>query len=74
MFDNGFVNYDGEDFPGEITCCDGIDQFEVSVMHKNGNHWKWPKTIDTILYARDDIVHTVYYVNMPNLYIKVTFG
>ena len=28
-----FVNYDGEDFPGEITCFDGNDQFEVSVMH-----------------------------------------
>ena len=49
------VNYDGEDFPGEITCCDGNDQFEVSVMHKSGNHWKWPKTIDKILYARDDM-------------------
>ena len=55
-----FVNYDGEDFPGEITCCDGNDQFEeVSVMHKSGNHWKWPKTIDKILYARDDIVRTI---------------
>ena len=49
-----FVNYAGDDFPGEITCCDGNDQFEeVSVMHKSGNHWKWPKTIDKILYARD---------------------
>ena len=53
------VNYDGEDFPGEITCCDGNDQFEVSEMHKSGNHWKWPKTIDKILYARDDIVRTI---------------
>ena len=25
-------------------------------MHKSDNHWKWPKTIDKILYARDDIV------------------
>ena len=30
------VNYDGEDFPGEITCCDGNDQFDVGVMHKSG--------------------------------------
>ena len=52
------VNYDGDDFPGEIACCDGNDQFEVSVMNKRGNHWKWPKTIDKILYARDDIVRT----------------
>ena len=43
-------------------------------MHKSSNHWKWPKTIDKILYARDDIVQTLDYVNMPNLYIKVTFG
>ena len=49
------VNYDGDDFPGEITC-DSNDQFEVSMMHKSGNHWKWPKTIDKILYARDDLV------------------
>ena len=68
------VNYDGDDFPGEITCCDGNDQFEDSVIHKSSNHWKWPKTIDKILYARDDLVQTLYYVNMPNLYIKVTFG
>ena len=42
------VNYDGEDFPGEITCCDGNDQFGVSVIHKSGNHWKWPKTINNL--------------------------
>ena len=24
------MDYDGEDFPGEITCCNGDDQFEVS--------------------------------------------
>ena len=46
-----FVNYDGDDFPGEIACCDGNDLFEVSEMHKSGNHWKWPKTIDKIHYA-----------------------
>ena len=56
------MNYDGDDFPGEITCCDGNDQFEVSVMHKSGNHCKWPKTIDKIIYARDDIVRTI---NLP---------
>ena len=54
-----FVNYDGDDFLGEITCCDGNDQFEFNVMHKSGNYWKWPKTIDKILYARDYIVRTI---------------
>ena len=68
------MNYEREDFPREITCCDGNDQFEVSVVHKSGNHWKWLKTIDQIYYARDDIVQTLYCVNMPNLYIKVTLG
>ena len=38
------VDYDGEDGPGELTCCNGDDQCEVSVMHKSGNHWKWPKS------------------------------
>ena len=52
------VNCDGEDFPGEITCCDD-DKFDVSMMQKSNNHWKWPKTIDKILYARDDIVRTI---------------
>ena len=28
-------------------------------MHKSGNHWKWPKTINKILYAKDDIVQTI---------------
>ena len=68
------MNYDEDNFPGEITCSDGNDQFEVSMMHKSGNHWKWTKTIDKILYARDNTVQTLYYVNMPNLFIKVTFG
>ena len=52
-------DYDGEDFPGEITCCNGDDQCEVGVMHKSSNHWKWPKVVNKILYARDDIVHTI---------------
>ena len=68
------MNYDGDDFPGEITCYDGNDQFEVSVMHKSSNHCKCPKTIDKIHYARDDIVQTLDYLNMTNLYIRVTFG
>ena len=53
------VDYDGEDGPGEITCCIGDDQCEVSVMHKSSNHWKWSKVIDKILYARDNIVRTI---------------
>ena len=53
------VDYDGEDGPGEMTCCNGDDQFEVGVMYKSGNHWKWPKVVNKILCARDNIVRTI---------------
>ena len=67
------MNYDGDDFPGEITCCNGNDQFEVSVMHKSGNHWKWPKTINKILYARDDSANTLLCKYAKFIY-QITFG
>ena len=34
------MNYDRDDFPGEITCCEDNDQFKVTMMHKSSNHWK----------------------------------
>ena len=53
------VNYDGEQFPGEITCCNNSD-VEVNVMHKAGSkYWKWPESIDKIFYERKDIVRTI---------------
>ena len=52
------VNYNGEEFPGEITSCGS--EIEVSVMHKSGNKfWKWPKTIDKIVYERKDVVRKI---------------
>ena len=52
------VNYNGEEFSGEITSCGS--EIEVSVMHKSGNKfWKWPKTIDKIFYERKDVVRKI---------------
>jgi len=49
------VNYDGADFPGEITNIVGFD-YEVNVMHKCGAFWKWPLTEDGIFYDRKNVV------------------
>ena len=49
------VNYDGADFPGEITNIVGFD-YEVNVMHKYGAFWKWPLTEDRIFYDRKNVV------------------
>ena len=45
------VDYNGADFPGEITNIVGFD-YEVNVMHKCGAFWKWPLTEDRIFYDR----------------------
>ena len=49
------VNYDGADFPGEITNIVGFD-YEVNVLHKCGAFWKWPLTEDRIFYDRKNVV------------------
>ena len=49
------VNYDGADFPGEITNIVGFD-YEVNVMHKCGAFWKWPLTEDRLSYDRKNVV------------------
>ena len=43
------VSYEGERFPGEVTNITGSD-FEVNVMQKSGNLWKWPKKENKIFY------------------------
>ena len=52
------VKYDGEKFPGEVTCIDNSD-VEVSVMHRSANAWKWPRPEDKIFYSRNEIVHVI---------------
>ena len=50
------VNYEGEEFPGEVTCIEDSD-VEVNVMHRSANAWKWPRPEDKIFYSRDKIVN-----------------
>ena len=54
------VHYDGMRYPGEVTNIDGGDnQYEVRVMHRSGNHWKWPVTDDKIFYSQEDIKNNI---------------
>lgn len=59
MNDWVLVQYENEQFPGEVTKVVGAD-IEVNVMHKSGNsYWKWPKREDKIFYAIDNIVKKI---------------
>ena len=60
------VNYEGEEFPGEVTSIEDSD-VEVSVMHRNANVWKWPRPEDKILYSRDKVVHQLLQAIEDNL-------
>ena len=52
------VNYDGEEFPGEITS--NAHDFEINVMHKSGNkYWKWPGVVDRIFYEKNNVVRNI---------------
>ncbi len=55
------VNYDGEEYPGEVTAISDQD-IQVNVMHKSGGAWKWPKEADKIYYAANDVAK---YINPP---------
>ena len=46
------VNYDGEKFPGEVTCIDDSD-VEVNVMYRSAYAWKRPRPEDKIFYSRN---------------------
>ena len=52
------VKYEGEEFPGEVTCIEDSD-VEVNVMHKSANSWKWPRPEDKIFYSRNKIVRVI---------------
>ena len=51
-------SYKDERFPGEVTNITGSD-FEVNVMHKSGNIWKWPKRECKILCKWENIVQRI---------------
>ena len=39
------VDYNGDQFDGEITSITGND-YKVNVMHQSGNYWKWSNKAD----------------------------
>ena len=56
------VKYEGEEFPGEVTCIEDSD-VEVNIMHRSANYWKWPKHENKIFYSRNKIVRVI---NLPS--------
>ena len=52
------VKYEGEEFPGEVTCMEDSD-VEANVMHRSANSWKWPRPEDKIFYSRNEIVRVI---------------
>ena len=53
--DGVLVNYNGADFPGEITSIVGFD-YEVNVMYTCGAFWKCLLTKYRIFYDRKNVV------------------
>lgn len=53
------VTYDESNYPGEVTNVEDSENFEISVMHRSGQFWKWPKTEDKIVYCRDSIIKVI---------------
>ena len=50
------VEYDGENFPGEVKEI-GEEDFRVSVMHSAGKNWKWPGfKDDKTFYCRKQMI------------------
>ena len=66
--DRVLVSYKDKRFPGEVTNITG-SEFEVNVIHKSGNLWKWSKKEDKILYKWEKIVQRI---NPPA--VAVTWG
>lgn len=55
-FTSVFVQYDGQEFPGEVTTTVRLD-FQVIVMYKSGNAFLgWPSREDKIFYQRENII------------------
>ena len=57
------VDYDGEQFPGEVLRTVG-DEYEVSVMMRAGGFWKWPTRKDVLFYKSNQIIKEI---SPPNL-------
>ena len=52
------ADYNRDHFNGEITGITG-DDYEVNVMYRNGNYWKWPNKADEIFYKFQKIVKVI---------------
>lgn len=50
------VNYEGDQFPDEVTAIQENETFEVSVMRRSGTSYRWPEKLDKIFYSREGIV------------------
>ncbi|KAK6171642.1 hypothetical protein SNE40_018088 [Patella caerulea] len=64
------VTYDGDNYPGEVTDRRGED-VEVSVMHRAGQYFKWPLTVDKIFYKPTSILKKI---TGPPVLVNVTSG
>ena len=55
------VNYDGKQYPGEITKIkNSLTDIEINVMHQSGSKfWKWPTSQDKIYYQRKSITRII---------------
>ncbi len=53
------VDYDGEQYPGEVTAVSHTDEVEVSVLHKSGSGWKWPQPKDSLYYCKNNIIRII---------------
>ena len=48
------VDFEGDLYPGKVIDI-GDDGLNVSVLHKSGLNWRWPKAVDAIHYSRSEI-------------------
>lgn len=58
------VKFQQQEYPGEITeLREETEQktraIQVTVMHRSGNNWKWPRPEDKIYYNRSEVVKKI---------------
>ena len=59
MGDWCLVQYEGEEFPGEVRDVLEGSEYKVSVMHPAGGCFKWPNEVDCIVYPKTSILRKV---------------
>ena len=52
------VNYDGLEFPGEVTTCAETDA-KVNVVYRSRNAWKWPTIPDIMFHEHRNILRQI---------------